>query len=109
MISGCELLVPAGTKELYEKAVVWKDFQIIEQIATSQIDSKEKSPINIYTVNNTIFIENVKSENITIYNARGQLITSIRNTNRIMQINVPQAGVYLVWIDEKVWKIAVTN
>ena len=105
--ASCFLKVPAGTKELYEKANVWKDFQIIEHIPTSLTDIKEKSTLNIYTTDKTIFVENVKDSTIAVYSTQGQLITSAKNVTETFKIVVPQAGIYIVRVGGESWKVVV--
>jgi len=64
---------------------------------------------NIYSTNNrSIIIENFIGD-ISIYNVQGQIIASKCSQNGTIEISVPQAGVYLVKIENSFGKVVVNQ
>jgi len=105
----------AGTIYYYTLTAFHDDEVIAEQEGSFETaddstvlnDIKENSTIKIYTVNETIFIENAQRENIAVYDVQGQLIASARGVNGAFKAVVPQAGVYLVRVGVEVRKVII--
>ncbi|MDR1938073.1 MAG: leucine-rich repeat domain-containing protein [Tannerellaceae bacterium] len=67
-VSQCTLIVPAGTKALYQAAPVWKDFFV----TTVGNESVSASPPLVYAANHTLYIELAQPDVITVYGISGQ-------------------------------------
>jgi len=71
-ISKISLVVPTGSKALYEAAKVWKDFgSIIEVKPTGIVLPPAFSAANVYVSNQNLSIESNASETIDIYSLNG--------------------------------------
>jgi hypothetical protein len=73
-INSCTLLVPLGTKELYEIADVWKDFGTIVEVEVNSIDNSLAPHNNTVSLNikdGILQIDSSVSEQITIYSING--------------------------------------
>ncbi len=103
----------------YFSLTAFKDEEIIalqtgsftteDNMTTALSSIKEKTTFNIYSVQNTIFVENAQGEHIAVYNTQGQLIASEQNVNGTFKAVVPQAGAYIVRVGGEVVKAAVVN
>lgn len=100
-----ELIVPVGSKELYQAADIWKVFtNITEQnFSAGDIEDIKNEKINI-TINGNIveFTHLTQGDAVTIYNLAGQLVS--QSTSK--SISLP-AGVYIVKINDNVSKINI--
>ncbi|GHT72851.1 hypothetical protein AGMMS50262_02790 [Bacteroidia bacterium] len=56
------LIVPTGTKALYETAVVWKDFGKIEEVLTTHWQANSQSYSNTSTFTANVILDNVEMQ-----------------------------------------------
>ena len=105
-----ELIVPVGSKELYQTADTWKAFtNITEQnfnaggIVTGIENIENNDNINISLNGNNVTFDGINPNNvISIYNLSGQLISQSTATS----INLP-AGIYIIKVNDKVVRINI--
>ncbi len=106
--STCTLYVPNGSKELYQKAEQWKDFDKI-------ID---KASINTFNTNNERIRISIKkglatisgyseNEKITIYDIYGKIFYHRKAEGSILIINFPNHGTYLLNTESQIIKFLV--
>ena len=105
--STCKLYVPKGSFQSYWLANVWGDFtNIIEENVTAVNEAKTNN-VTVYTEQNSIVVKGVNlGETVSVYNAMGTLVRTIKATNDI-RINVPSNQIYLVKIADKTFKISL--
>ena len=102
-VSRVELIVPAGTKHLYEQAEVWKNFGNITSVSNILI-----LPDNVSYSNGVLKINNNKSERIYLFSETGQLMwTIIKNVNPEMYyIGNFNRGIYII-CGESGWSLKI--
>jgi hypothetical protein len=103
-LGACTLLVPSGTKALYEAADVWKDFGTI--VEDSGTGTQAILPtFEMYASGGTVYINSPVSEQIDIYSIGGALLHhSTKPAGSITIDNLPK-GVLIVrgssgWIEK---------
>jgi len=91
------LHVPAGTKTLYQAALVWKDFFSIVDDAPTAIKTVDNSSFHACFFDNAIRIESPHAELISIYSITGKLLYSGKKNEGIIEIPfTPIQGVYII-------------
>ena len=104
--SQVQLLVPAGSENLYKAAAVWKDFNIgtistgIETVSADATVSVKNGHIYIYGVGAGTTVE--------LHNAQGQLLQSV-TANGTAVLSVPRPDVYIVSFGGTSQKVNVTK
>jgi hypothetical protein len=98
--SQCALKVPAGTKQSYQSADVWKDFLNIEEYNPSSINSliEDQPAIFPNPVPDILFITPAphnQYETIEIYDLAGNRLLSVPYTSQLYVGNLP-SGTYLL-------------
>lgn len=82
------------------------DIGAVAYYGTTAIVTSKSGIYNIYTTNNSIVINNVNGQNISIYNMAGQLLKEI--TSNSDKLNVPALkGFYIVSIGKEKTKVLV--
>jgi hypothetical protein len=100
--SSCKLLVPKGTISLYQSALVWKDFFIIEEydVNVTFIEETQIKTPSIYPnpFSTEITIENSKDFTINIFNLNGSLVynKTISSNNERITFNKVETGTYIL-------------
>lgn len=80
-----------------------KDISILE---TTDIKSTTISPFNIYVKESTLFIDDIKNENvIKIYNTAGILIHEVKTKGKSLKIPLHCTGLYIIKIGNQTIKI----
>jgi hypothetical protein len=107
-IDACKLYVPTGSYNSYRNAVTWGDFaNIIEEIPVSINQNKQSNTI-VCNDRNSVFISGSnRGEQIYIYNRLGILEKSVIMEGNEMRINLPSNALYLIKINEKMFKVAL--
>jgi len=95
------LRVPAGTKALYEKAEVWKDFaNIVEYSPTGNDevhDLVDAPELQAFASNGVLHINGLHpGESFTVYNLYGQLLYKGMATSTEVQVALRMKGVHIV-------------
>lgn len=104
----CILYVPEGSLDSYQNTDVWRSFVNIVEEARSAVSPTSKSKTNVYTNKDAIVVKDANSGDIiSIYTLSGTLIKRIIMTEDLIHIKVPLNSIYLVKINEKIFKIAL--
>ena len=97
------LRVPAGTKALYEKASVWKDFsKIVEYGPGETANGEVRQPVDApglqaYASNGVLYINGLHpGESFAVYNLYGQLVHKGMATSTEAQVTLHAQGVHIV-------------
>jgi len=77
-VGGITLIVPAGTKALYEVAPVWKHFGKIVESEPTDVSNVSLNKTTVFLKDSNLFINSLESETINIYSVNGMLIVSKR-------------------------------
>ncbi|MFZ4725678.1 MAG: leucine-rich repeat domain-containing protein [Paludibacter sp.] len=103
----CSLVVPVGATTAYKSANYWKDFlNVTEKNFNTSINGISIDGIRIYASHSSIIIEGItKAEKISIFTLDGKLLKQIKSQGAKMTIEVPESGVYLVKVGERMEKI----
>ena len=106
--SSVTLRVPTGTKTLYQRADVWKDFGTIEEYIPSSIERVESQTLQAYASNGILHVAGlVTGEPLTIYNIKGQLVYNIIAKSETEQIPLKEHGIYIIVSDNHAIKVVV--
>ena len=99
--------VPVGSLESYQTTDVWKNFWNIQEGELTGISSVEVSTEQgIKVENGSIVVDNAKG-NVSVYDASGTLVKSVKADGNRIEIVVPGSGVYIVKAGGKAVKIAM--
>jgi hypothetical protein len=93
------IYIPKGTIEDYRNAEYWSEFFNYIEVDFDGVDEQENLITTIYpnpTVDR-IRIDGVEAVEVQVYNALGQLVKTVHDTNEIPVSDLPQ-GVYLLRI-----------
>ena len=93
--STCSLYVPIGTKELYQSAYQWNEFQNIKEFTTGLL-STTQSDIKINCEHNKLIIKNAEiGSRVEIFAMSGQKITEQSVKGHSTEISLDK-GVYIL-------------
>ncbi len=101
----CTLFVPKGTVNEYKKAEQWKKFENIKEIDTGIIYTKLTNPISVD--GNNITVSQVNNKKVILYNLSGKVLYNLHATQEKVTLSVPQAGTYILQVDNGTRKIVV--
>jgi hypothetical protein len=101
----CKLYVPLGSKSLYAAAAQWKDFNIIEEFSTNNVELIDVAGIAVYPnpASDGFRVSGLKETSmLCIFDLNGKLLLSKRIVdNEYVFVNSLPKGVYLVRISSK--------
>lgn len=98
--SGCVLVVPEGSEDAYKEADGWKDLIVTTGVEETPADKR----ISVEVSGNEIVITGAESDTLAaVYNLFGSLIYE----GMAKTISMPSAGIYIVRIAGKSFKVAV--
>jgi hypothetical protein len=102
------LYVPIGSKNLYAAADQWKDFtNIVEHVVTG-ISSVSAYKINIRVIGRVVEIGlPEESAHVQVVDISGRQLYNGTPTGNTLSVTLPHAGIYLVWVENKVAKLVV--
>ncbi|MBR5631878.1 MAG: leucine-rich repeat domain-containing protein [Bacteroidales bacterium] len=109
--------IPVGTLADYQSAPYWNEFTNFIEDGLMSVDEQETSVAQVTCYPNpattTITIDGLEASEVQIYNALGQLVKTVRNSNEIGVENMAR-GVYLLRISDvngttKTKRITVTK
>jgi len=104
----CILYVPEGSLDSYQNTDVWRSFVNIVEEARVDVPQTSKSKTNVYTDEDAIVVKDANSGDIiSIYTLSGTLIKRTIMTEDLIHIKVPLNSIYLVKINEKIFKLAL--
>ena len=93
--------IPVGTLADYQSAPYWNEFTNFIEDDLMSVDENEASPIQISVYPNPakdfVKIEGAEAAEVQVYNAVGQVVKTVRNSNEINVSNLTE-GVYLLRI-----------
>jgi len=98
------LRVPAGTKALYEKAPLWRDFpKIVEyspvgnEVIKAPESASDAAGLSAYTVNGILHISGLRTrETFAVYSITGQLVYKGMAAANEAQVALHSRGLYIV-------------
>ena len=101
----CTLYVPIGSKNAYQTAERWKDFNNIVEFWTVDIEPVNKNEINIYPnpVTDGFRVNGIKEPStISVFDINGGLLlTKLVDSNEYISLSSLSQGVYMVKISSK--------
>ncbi len=102
----CRLLVPIGSKSLYQSAPYWKEFEnIVETNFNTDISINKSDDCGIVRYIGGIIVNGLKEKDLVrVYNVNGQQLRSFVATQSSENIPLTQRGVVLVQINNKTIK-----
>jgi len=101
----CTLHVPVGSKDAYQAAVQWRDFNIVEDLPTA-VNNATASKVKVSIQNGQAVISGLAlGETIAIYNLQGTLIYNQAANADIVAVSLPAHGVYLVKVGAESVKV----
>ena len=93
--------IPVGTLADYQSAPYWNEFTNFIEDGLMSVDEEETSQVQVTCYPNpattTVTIDGLEAAEVQIYNAIGQLVETVRNSNEINVTGLAE-GVYLVRI-----------
>lgn len=102
----CSLIVPVGSKSLYQTAEYWKDFANISENTTTEVAHNLNNKLKISTSTNEIIIHGIsEGETVTLYTINGKPIKSLVTKGESLNITVDRNMIYLVKTGEKIFKV----
>jgi hypothetical protein len=106
--SDVTLHVPTGTKSLYEKANVWKDFGKIVEYSPAGCEPVENQTLKAYTSNGILHITGIQpGDPVRVFNISGQLVYNSISKAEKEQIPLNIPGIYIVAIENRSIKVVV--
>lgn len=106
-LSECTLYVPAGSKALYEKANIWKDFGTITETDYSGLSAPEVTNTLIYATKKGICIDSQHRIPVAIYTLPGTLL--YEGWAEGVTLIPFHKGMYIVNAGETTTKVVVGN
>ena len=107
----CKLYVPIGTKELYQKADVWKNFRTIVEympVSNETIKYIENQTIKANFSKGVLYISGLQyGQPLCIYNIAGQLIYKSIAKAETEQIPFNGNGVYIIATENQSIKVVI--
>jgi hypothetical protein len=76
-LNAVQLIVPKGTKALYQAANVWKDFKTIEESDFSGLNTVQSPLFSAYVSNNILSVNSIVAETVTVYSLLGSRLLSV--------------------------------
>ena len=93
--------IPVGTLADYQSAPYWNEFTNFIEDGLMSVDEEETSQVQVTCYPNpattTVTIDGLEAAEVQVYNAIGQLVKTVRNSNEINVAGLAE-GVYLVRI-----------
>lgn len=95
--------IPVGTLADYQSAPYWNEFTNFIEDGLMSVDEEETSQVQVTCYPNpattTVTIDGLEAEEVQVYNAIGQVVKRVRNSNEINVAGLAE-GVYLVRITD---------
>ena len=95
--------IPVGTLADYQSAPYWNEFTNFIEDGLMSVDENEASHIQISVYPNPakekVTIDGIEAAEVQVYNALGQLVKTVRNSNEISVSDLPE-GIYLLRITD---------
>jgi hypothetical protein len=95
--------IPVGTLAEYQSAPYWNEFTNFIEDGLMSVDEEETSQVQVTCYPNPattmVTIDGLEAAEVQIYNAIGQLVETVRNSNEINVAGLAE-GVYLVRITD---------
>jgi hypothetical protein len=90
-----ELIVPAGTKDKYQRASVWRDFREIN--STSTLGAPAANTLRAYAGGGMLHVSGLTpGERFYVYDMQGRQIYADRAANGAQTLSLPSPGLYIV-------------
>jgi len=101
------LLVPAGTKTLYQVTPVWKEFIMMEYNPSDNRPDQVGSQVSAWIQNGVLHITGLQTgQSLRLYNLAGQLVYSNIAKNEEAHIPLYAHGIYFVVTDKQSVKVS---
>ncbi|HHT23767.1 MAG TPA: leucine-rich repeat domain-containing protein [Bacteroidales bacterium] len=102
----CRLLVPIGSKSLYQNAPYWKEFaNIVETNFSTDVSLNKSDDYGIVRYIGGIIVNGLKEKDLVrVYSVNGQLIKSFTAIQHNENIPLSQRGVVLIQINNRTIK-----
>ena len=93
-----KLIVPAGAKNAYEKANVWKDFGSIIELETTNNLQINHGKVNVAVANGILSVDSPYVENVNIFSSLGSLVSSFTKNEGRATYTLPNMrdGIYFI-------------
>ena len=95
--------IPVGTLADYQSAPYWNEFTNFIEDGLMSVDEEETSQVQVTCYPNpattTVTIDGLEAAEVQVYNAIGQLVKTVRNSNEIC-VECLTEGVYLLRITD---------
>jgi hypothetical protein len=99
---GCKLYVPQGAKATYAAADQWSSFTNAEEFIIDGVENPDMPGLIISQQGGLLRISGVAvGETLRIYGLSGQLIASRKAETAIVDISLPEKGVYVLQVGTK--------
>ena len=86
----------------------WSSYTYVEDC--DGIEESEESNVRVVAKSRSIEVLNAEGCHVAIYDAMGRcLVNELANGNSHRYYNVPTAGVYVVRVDDRGYKVVVSN
>ena len=101
----CKVYVPKGSKSIYQSRFQWQEFENIFEVDDVSINSIDKDNISIQSIANAIVIETKEATPVAIYTLSGQKVYQSVIIGNV-EINLNK-GVYIVEVNNESQKVIV--
>ena len=102
------VMIPCGATEAYMSDPNWNSYTYVEDC--DGIEESEESNVRVVAKSRSIEVLNAEGCSVAIYDAVGRcLVNEPANGNSHRYYNVPTAGVYVVRVDDRGYKVVVSN
>ena len=100
--------IPCGATKAYKAEPSWNSYTYVEDC--DGIEESEESNVRVVAKSRSIEVLNAVGCHVAIYDAMGRcLVNEPANGNSHRYYNVPTAGVYVVRVDDRGYKVVVSN
>ena len=102
------VVIPCGATEAYMSDPNWSSYTYVEDC--DGIEESEENNVRMVAKSRSIEVLNAEGCHVAIYDAMGRcLVNELANGNSHRYYNVPTAGVYVVRVDDRGYKVVVSN
>ena len=100
--SSCKLYVPTGAKTAYAAADQWSNFTNAEEFVIDGVENPDMADLVISQQGGLLRVSGVLvGETLRVYGLSGQLIASRKADTAIVDILIPEKGVYILQVGTK--------
>lgn len=104
--ASCILTVPNGTKTVYNRAYVWREFYNINEDLTTNLSKHQNSELRIYRDYSFIIIDGLKKNSTAIlYTLDGRQEQSFKSSGKRLFIPAKSNTIYLLKTEGKAYKL----